>query len=231
MISIRKSGERGKANHGWLSSRHTFSFADYHDPKHVNFRSLRVINEDVVAPAMGFDTHAHRDMEIITYVVSGSLRHRDSMGQTALLRTGDAQRISAGTGITHSEFNGSIKDPVHFLQIWLQPNRLGVAPNYAEKSFADAEPGRLHLVVSGSGRDGSLSIHQDAELYLAKLAAGQGVEHPLKAARHAWLQLIKGQVDVNGVRLNLGDGAAISKTDGVKVSAVQPALFLLFDLS
>jgi hypothetical protein len=231
MITVRKSGERGRAKHGWLDTRHTFSFADYHDPKHVHFRCLRALNEDVIAPGMGFGEHPHRDMEIITYVVSGVLRHRDSMGHTALLRAGEIQRISAGTGITHSEFNGSTKEPVHLLQIWLQPNRLGVAPNYAEKSYAEAETGRLLLAVSGSGREDSIPIHQDAEVYFAKLTPEQRVTLPLKAGRHVWLQVIAGEIEAGEVHLTAGDGAAFSRVNSVKVTGIRSALFLLFDLN
>ena len=173
MIQLRKSTERGHAEHGWLDSYHTFSFADYYDPAHTHFRSLRVINEDYVAPEMGFGMHPHRDMEIITYVISGALRHRDSMGNTAVMRGGDVQRISAGTGIMHSEINDSTKEPVHLLQIWIMPDQKGVKPAYAEKSFANVESGRLHLIASKTGRDGSISIHQDADLLLGKLNEGR----------------------------------------------------------
>ena len=173
MIQVRKSNERGHAEHGWLNSYHTFSFADYYDPEQTNFRDLRVINEDYVAPEMGFGMHPHRDMEIITYVVSGALKHSDSMGNTAVMRAGDVQRISAGTGILHSEINDSTTEPVHLLQIWIFPDKKGVKPGYAEKSFAKAELGRLHLIASKTGRDGSISINQDTSLYLGKLSAGR----------------------------------------------------------
>ena len=231
MIQIRKSNERGHANHGWLDSYHTFSFADYHDPAHMHFRTLRVINEDRVAPEMGFGMHPHRDMEIITYVVSGALRHRDSMGNTAVMRGGDVQRISAGRGITHSEVNESASEPVHLLQIWIMPDLKNAAPRYEEKSFAGAEPGWLHLVTSKAGRDGSIPIHQDADLYLGKLRSGESVRHPLAAGRHAWLQLIKGELDVNGSALQPGDAAAVSEADALAITAHQPADFLLFDLN
>jgi redox-sensitive bicupin YhaK (pirin superfamily) len=177
MIQLRKSNDRGHSEHGWLDSYHSFSFADYYDPKHTNFRSLRVINEDIVAPEMGFSMHPHRDMEIITYVVSGSLRHRDSMGNTAVMHAGDVQRISAGTGILHSEINDSPKEPVHLLQIWIMPDKKGATPAYAEKSFAKAETGQLHLVASKSGQDGSIPINQDANLFLGKLSDGKTVQH------------------------------------------------------
>lgn len=231
MIQTRKSNERGHAEHGWLDSYHSFSFADYYDPQHTNFRSLRVINEDFVAPEMGFGMHPHRDMEIITYVVDGELRHRDSMGNTAVMRAGDVQRISAGTGIMHSEMNDSPKEPVHLLQIWIMPDRKGAKPAYAEKSFAQAEPGRLHLVASKSGREGSISINQDAELFLGKLKGGDSARHEIVAGRHAWLQLIKGELDVNGAHLKSGDAVAISETDALALSAAKPSDFLLFDLN
>jgi redox-sensitive bicupin YhaK (pirin superfamily) len=231
MIQIRKSNERGHAEHGWLDSYHTFSFADYYDPKHTNFRSLRVINEDYVAPEMGFGMHPHRDMEIITYVVGGALRHRDSMGNTAVMQAGDVQRISAGTGIMHSEINDSPKEPVHLLQIWIMPDHKGVKPAYAEKSFAQAEPGRLHLIASKSGREGSIPIHQDADLLLGKFRKGDHAKHAIAAGRHAWLQLIHGELDVNGTRLTDGDAVAISETDSLVLAAIKPSDFLLFDLN
>jgi quercetin 2,3-dioxygenase len=231
MIQIRKSNERGHAKHGWLDSHHTFSFADYYDPQHTHFRDLRVINEDRVAPKMGFGMHPHRDMEIISYVVDGELRHRDSMGNTAVMRAGDVQRISAGKGITHSEVNDSSAKPVHFLQIWIMPDVDGAKPDYAEKSFAQAAPGKLHLVASKAGRDGSIAINQDADLYVAKLQAGEGFLHSFAAGRHGWLQVIEGDVSVNGERLALGDAAAISDAESVKISAGKSAHFLLFDLN
>jgi len=231
MITVRKSNERGHAEHGWLDSYHTFSFADYYDPAHTHFRDLRVINEDYVAPEMGFGMHPHRDMEIVTYVVSGALQHKDSMGNTAVMRGGDVQRISAGTGIMHSEVNASTKEPVHLLQIWIFPDRKGAKPGYAEKSYAQAEPGKLHLVASKTGRDGSITINQDAGLYLGKLAAGDTVAQVLGAKRHGWLQLIKGELNVNGTKLQPGDAAAISETEKVILTAAAQAEFLLFDLN
>jgi redox-sensitive bicupin YhaK (pirin superfamily) len=231
MMTIRKSEERGHANHGWLDSYHTFSFADYYDPKNMHFRALRVINEDFVAPGMGFDMHPHSDMEIVTYIVKGALQHRDSMGNAAVMKAGDIQRISAGSGIMHSEFNASSSEAVHLLQIWLVPDKKGVKPGYIEKSFARAEPGRLHLATSKTGRDGSIPINQDADLYFSKLEAGQKVELPLKPGRHAWLQLIEGELDVDGTKLTAGDAAGVSKVDTVKLTAVKPAHFLLFDLN
>lgn len=231
MIQLRKSDERGHAEHGWLKSHHTFSFADYYDPHHTHFRDLRVINEDYVAPQMGFDMHPHRDMEIITYVVSGALRHRDSMGNTAVMRAGDVQRISAGTGIRHSEFNDSASEPVHLLQIWILPDHKNAKPGYAEKSFAKANPGRPHLIASKSGREGSISINQDADLFLGKLESGGSLRHPLAPKRHAWLQLIEGALEVNGVPLAPGDAIALSDEDSLAISAGKPSLFLLFDLN
>lgn len=231
MMTIRKSGERGHADHGWLDSYHTFSFADYYDPKHMHFRSLRVINEDYIAPSEGFGTHPHADMEIITYIVKGALQHRDSMGNSAVMREGDIQRISAGSGIMHSEFNASSTDPVHLLQIWLMPDRKGVKPGYVEKSFAKAESGQLHLATSKEGRNGSIPINQDADLYFSRLTKGQNTEFALRPGRHAWLQLIDGKLDVNGTVLNAGDAAGVTQVDSLKLSPVDDAHFLLFDLN
>jgi len=231
MITVRKSNERGHAEHGWLDSYHTFSFADYYDPAHQHFRDLRVINEDYVAPEMGFGMHPHRDMEIITYVVSGALQHKDSMGNTAVMRAGDVQRISAGTGILHSEINASTKEPVHLLQIWIIPDHKGATPRYAEKSYAQAEPGKLHLVASKTGREGSIPINQDANLYLGKLRTGETVAQVLGAKRYGWLQLIKGELNVNGTKLQPGDAAAIKETEKVILTAAADAEFLLFDLN
>ena len=231
MNLLRKSNDRGHAEHGWLDSFHTFSFADYYDPKHTHFRTLRVINEDYVAPEMGFGMHPHRDMEIITYVVSGALQHRDSMGNTAIMRAGDVQRISAGTGIMHSEINASPKEPVHLLQIWIFPDHKGATPAYAEKSFAGAKPGRLHLVASKTGRDGSISINQDADLLLGKLQSGDIEKHPLAIGRHAWVQLIDGELEVNGKLLTPGDAVAVSDENSLVIAATKPSDFLLFDLN
>ena len=231
MITIRKSNERGHAEHGWLDSYHTFSFADYYDPEQTNFRDLRVINEDYVAPEMGFGMHPHRDMEIITYVVSGALRHSDSMGNTAVMRAGDVQRISAGTGILHSEINDSKSEPVHLLQIWIFPDKKGVKPGYAEKSFGTAKRGELHLIASKTGRDGSIAINQDTSLYLGKLAEGDTVKQQLGAKRHGWLQLVQGELEVNGTKLQPGDAAAVSDVDSLVISAGKPSDFLFFDLN
>ncbi len=230
-MEIRKSEERGHANHGWLDSYHTFSFADYYDPAHTNFRALRVINEDVIAPGMGFGMHPHRDMEIITYIVKGALKHRDSMGNTEVMQEGDIQRMSAGSGVEHSEYNASSSEPVHLLQIWIVPDKKGVKPGYVQQSFAKAEPGRLHLATSKTGRDGSIPIHQDAELYFSRLNAGQNVDFKLRPDRNAWLQLIDGRLAANGAPLNAGDAASFSKVDALKLSAESPAHFLLFDLN
>ena len=231
MVTLRKSTDRGHAEHGWLDSYHSFSFADYHDPAHMGFRSLRVINEDQVAPGEGFPTHPHRDMEIITYIVSGALRHRDSMGNTAVMQAGDVQRISAGKGVTHSEFNDSEEALVHLLQIWIVPDERGVEPGYVERSFVNIEHGRLHLVTSRGGRDGSIPIHQDADLHVARLATGSSLTHPLANDRAAWLQLISGSLAVNGQSLFAGDAAALSGEPAVRISAVGDAHFLLFDLA
>ena len=231
MIKTRKSNERGHAEHGWLDSYHTFSFADYYDPEQTNFRDLRVINEDYVAPEMGFGMHPHRDMEIITYVVSGALKHSDSMGNTAVMRAGDVQRISAGTGILHSEINDSKTEPVHLLQIWILPDHKGAKPGYAEKSFAKAELGRLHLVASKSGRDGSIAINQDTSLYLGKLSGGDTVKQSIGTTRHAWVQLITGELEVNGTKLQPGDAAAVSEVDSLVITARKASDFLVFDLN
>ena len=231
MMKIRKSTERGRANHGWLDTYHTFSFANYFDPQHMGFRSLRVINDDRVLGGGGFDTHPHRDMEIITYVLDGALQHRDSMGHEAVMRAGDVQRISAGTGIQHSEFNASERDPVHLLQIWMLPERKGLTPGYAEKSFASAHTGQLTLLTSKDGRDGSIRINQDADLFLAKLKAGDKVAHPLPPGRHAWVQVAEGEVTVNGHTLTAGDGAALSDEPAVEIIGCAPAQVLVFDLN
>lgn len=231
MIKIRKAQDRGHANHGWLDSYHTFSFANYHDPQHMGFRSLRVINDDTVIGGAGFGTHPHQDMEIITYVLSGALQHRDSMGTEAVMKAGDVQRISAGTGVEHSEFNHSPTDPVHFLQIWIVPARKGAPPGYAEKSFRDVKPGVLKLIASGSGRNGSIPINQDVDLFLAKLAAGDSVRHHLKPLRHAWVQVAEGEVALNGQTLKAGDGAALSQEEAVDLVSAKPAKVLIFDLN
>jgi redox-sensitive bicupin YhaK (pirin superfamily) len=232
MIQIRKAGERGHADHGWLDTFHTFSFGDYVDPAHMGFRALRVINEDRVQPGQGFGMHGHRDMEIITYVLEGELAHKDSMGNGSVLRPGELQHMSAGTGIRHSEFNPSPKQPVHLYQIWLLPERGGLTPSYDQKAFADEEKrGRLRVVASPDGRDGSLTIHQDAVIYLATLEAGATVRHDLHPGRSAWLQVLRGGVAVEGRRLASGDGAAIHAEAGLNVQAAESAEIMLFDLA
>jgi quercetin 2,3-dioxygenase len=231
MIELRKAADRGHANHGWLETYHTFSFADYYDPQWMGFRSLRVINDDVVAPGMGFGTHPHRDMEIITYVLSGALEHKDSMGNGSVIKPGDVQYMAAGTGVKHSEFNPGKDQPVHLLQIWIVPDQKGVTPRYAEKSFKDAPTGKLNLVTSKTGRDGSIAIHQDADLWLAKLDAGQKVTHPLKSGRNAWVHVAEGEVSLNGKTLSGGDAAAVNAEAKLELTAAKPAQVLLFDLN
>ena len=231
MITLRPAAERGHADHGWLQSAHTFSFADYHDARHMGFRSLRVINDDIIAGGGGFGMHPHRDMEILTYVLRGALRHRDSMGNTAVMRTGDAQQMSAGTGVRHSEFNDSPTESLRLIQIWIQPERSGVKPSYAEKSFASAVPGQLHLVASFGGRDGSLPLHQDCDVWLAKFAGGETVHHKVKVQSHAWLQVAEGEVTLNGTPLHEGDSAAVSDETVLTLTAHGPAQVLVFDLN
>ena len=232
MIRIRKSDERGHFHHGWLDTYHTFSFDQYYDPNFMGFRSLRVINEDRVQPGMGFPTHPHRDMEILTYPLEGALQHRDSMGTGSIIRPGELQRMSAGTGITHSEFNASPTEPVHLLQIWLLPERKGLKPSYEQKAFPEAERrGRLRLVASQDGRDGSLTVHQDVSLYAGLLEPGQKVSHRLEPSRSAWVQVARGKVHLNGSALEAGDGAAISKQQEIELGSEDAAEILLFDLA
>jgi redox-sensitive bicupin YhaK (pirin superfamily) len=231
MIKIRRADERGHANHGWLDSHHTFSFANYHDPEHMGFRSLRVINEDRVAPGQGFGTHPHRDMEIISYVLEGALSHRDSMGTGSVIRPGDVQAMSAGRGVTHSEFNGSEADPVHFLQIWLLPSERGLQPRYDQKTFAAADRGGLRVVASPDGRDGSVTIHTDAVLRAGRLEPGQTAELALVAGRHAWVQVARGILRLNGQEVRAGDGAAISGEPALQLEALEAAEVLVFDLA
>jgi redox-sensitive bicupin YhaK (pirin superfamily) len=231
MLTLRKSHDRGHANHGWLDSRHTFSFAGYHDPEHMGFRDLRVINEDRVEPARGFGTHAHRDMEIVSYVLAGELAHRDSLGNGSAIRPGDVQRMSAGTGVTHSELNPSQREPVHFLQIWILPEQEGLPPSYEQRHFPAAErTGRLRLVASHDARDGSLRVHQDVDVYASLLGAGDAVTHTLRPGRHAWLQLARGRCALNGVPLEAGDGAAVSGETELRIDHADGAELLLFDL-
>ncbi len=233
MITIRPSGERGLGEHGgWLRSRHTFSFANYHDPRHMGFRALRVINEDRVTPGAGFDTHGHRDMEIVTYVLDGAIEHKDSLGTGSIIRPGEVQRMSAGTGITHSEYNHSRDEPLHFLQIWILPEQAGIAPGYEQRDFPAAERrGRLRLVAARDGRDGALTVHQDVDLYSTLLAPDEAVTHTLAPGRHAWLQLARGAVTLNGHDLEAGDGAAASDETRLDIAAREDAEFLLFDLA
>jgi quercetin 2,3-dioxygenase len=232
MLQIRRAADRGHADHGWLDTYHTFSFADYYDPAHMGFRALRVINEDRVEPGKGFGTHGHRDMEIITYVLEGALEHKDSMGNGSVLRPGEFQRMSAGTGVRHSEFNPSTTEPVHLYQIWLLPERNGIQPSYEQKFFGeDGTRARFQLVASPDGADESLRIHQDARVYLSKLAAGQKVTHKLSSGRHAWLQVLRGSVTVNGRVLKTSDGVAVSDEPLLTVVAEDPAEVMLFDLA
>jgi quercetin 2,3-dioxygenase len=230
MMKVRKANERGHAEHGWLDTYHTFSFANYYDPQWMGFRSLRVINDDLVMPGMGFGTHPHRDMEIITYILSGALEHKDSMGNGRVIRPGEVQYMAAGSGVTHSEFNPSKDEAVHLLQIWIQPDKKGVKPRYAEKSLKDAETGKLHLVTSKTGRNGSMAIHQDAELWLARLSPGESVTHTATPGRHMWLHVAEGEVSLNDKALSGGDAAALSEED-VKLTASKPSQVLLFDLN
>lgn len=237
MIQLRKSRERGYFDHGWLKTYHTFSFAEYRDPAHVHFRALRVMNEDVVAPGQGFGTHPHEDMEIVTYVLSGALEHKDSMGNGEVLRPGEFQRMSAGTGILHSEFNPSGDEPVHLYQIWLFPERRGITPSYEQRKIAGLEPGAgLRLVASPEEQDEALFINQNARIYLAKLRPDEHVQHELSTGRHAWLQTLRGEVTLRSdsgerYRLVAGDGAAISQESNVHVSAGGDAEIMLFDLA
>lgn len=232
MIHVRPSAERGYFDHGWLKTYHTFSFAGYHDPRHRGFRALRVINEDRVAPGRGFDTHGHRDMEIVTYVLSGALEHRDSMGHGEVLRPGEFQHMSAGTGIEHSEFNPSAAESVHLYQIWLFPREKNLTPSYSQQAFpASQRQGRLQLVASPDGRDGSLRIQQDASIFLSVLESGATLAHDLPSGRYAWLQVIRGDVDLNGQVLSEGDGAAVSEERALTIRGGSPAEIMLFDLA
>jgi redox-sensitive bicupin YhaK (pirin superfamily) len=232
MIKLRPGSERGHARHGWLDSRHTFSFAEYHDPRHMGFRALRVINEDRVQPAQGFATHGHRDMEIVTYVLEGALQHRDSLGTGSVIRPGDVQRMSAGTGIQHSEFNASRDELVHFLQIWILPETVGIAPSYEQKHFgADGAHDRLQLVGSRDGRDGSVSIHQDVSIYVGRLDAGTKLRHALEPGRHAWLQVTRGGLRLGETPLRSGDGAALSSEPALELAADDASEVLVFDLA
>ena len=232
MITIRKSDDRGRANHGWLDTHFTFSFADYFDPEHLQFRTLRVMNDDRVAGGGGFPMHPHRDMEIVTYVLEGALEHRDSMGNGSVIKRGDIQYMSAGTGVTHSEANASKTEPVHLYQIWMMPDKRGHKPAYDQKNFSEAEKrGKLRLLASPDGREGSVKIRQDNELYATVLGTGESVKHTLKPDRHAYVQVARGSVKLNGKPLETGDGAAISAEKSLELTGVKDAEVLLFDLA
>ena len=233
MIQLRPGEQRGHANHGWLDSHHTFSFANYYDPAHMGFRGLRVINEDRVAPAQGFGTHSHRDMEIISYVLEGALEHRDSIGTGSVIKPGDVQRMSAGSGVSHSEFNASKDEPVHFLQIWLVPGQRGIKPSYEQKAFSDQEKrGKLRLVASPEGNGGSLTIHTDARMYAGLFDAGESAELTLASGRASWVHVARGQLRVNGKDLKAGDGAAIEEESAVRIEGVAGGgEVIVFDLA
>jgi redox-sensitive bicupin YhaK (pirin superfamily) len=232
MIQIRRSGERGGGDHGWLKTHHTFSFNTYYDPKFMGFRSLRVINEDWVAAGQGFPTHPHRDMEIITYILEGAIEHKDSLGTGSIIRPGDGQRMSAGSGIRHSEVNPSKTQPAHLLQIWIEPDREGYAPSYEQKAFPEAEKrNQLRLIASPGGKLGSVTIHQDAKLYVSLLAPEQEVIHELASGRYAWLQVAKGAVELNGRKLSQGDGASVGDENKITIRGREEAEVLLFDLA
>jgi quercetin 2,3-dioxygenase len=232
MIKVRPAAERAHTNIGWLDSWHSFSFGQHYDPENMGFRSLRVINDDRVRGGSGFGTHPHRDMEIVTYVLEGALEHRDSLGTGSIIRPGEVQRMSAGTGIAHSEYNHSDTEPVHLLQIWLLPERPGIQPGYEQKAFPEAERrGQLRLVAARDGREGAVTIHQDAELYVASLAEGDTVRHQLRPDRHAWVQIARGAATVNGQPLQAGDGAAVSDEEALEIRGDGEAEVLLFDLA
>jgi len=231
-MMIRRASERGFADHGWLRSFHTFSFADYYDPQHMGFRALRVINEDRVQPGRGFGTHGHRDMEIISYVLDGGLEHKDSMGTGSVIRPGDVQRMSAGTGVTHSEFNASKQELVHFLQIWIVPDRRNLTPSYEQKAFPpETRRGTLRLVASPDGRDGSLTVHQDVQLYAGLLGPDDRVRHEVAPGRHAWVHVARGTVEIDGTRLEAGDAAAFSEPGTVEIATPDQGEVLVFDLA
>lgn len=232
MIQLRRSNDRGQTKVGWLDSRHTFSFGDYHDPRHMGFSDLRVINEDRVIPGKGFPTHSHRDMEIITYVLEGALAHKDSTGVSSIIRVGDVQRMSAGAGISHSEYNALQTEPVHFLQIWIIPNDTGLKPGYEQRSFdLEKNSGSWALVAAPDARDGAVKVHQDTELSLAVLPKGNDLTYSLKPGRRAWLQVARGKATLNGLALDAGDGAAISEENLLEVKALEDAEILVFELA
>ena len=232
MITVRDRDERGAVNMGWLDSRHSFSFGHYHDPAHMGFRALRVINDDRIIGGSGFPTHGHADMEIVSYVLEGALEHKDTTGTNAVIRPGEVQRMSAGTGIRHSEYNGSRTDPAHFLQIWILPEARGLAPGDEQKAFPlEEKQGRLRLVGSRDGREGSVTIHQDVDLYSTVLRDGDRVEHTLRPGRHAWVQVARGQARLNGLELREGDGAAVTDEPKLVIEGTGDAELLLFDLA
>jgi hypothetical protein len=232
MITIRRADDRGQADHGWLLAKHTFSFADYRDPRHTRFRTLRVLNEDVVQPGQGFGTHPHADMEILTWVLSGALEHKDSMGNGSVIRPGEAQRMSAGSGVTHSEFNPSDAEPVHLLQIWIFPREKGLPPGYEQRAFPEeARRGRLALIGSPDGAEGSVTLQQDAHVFAALLAPGDTVEHALPPGRGAWIHVARGALDLDGTRLDAGDGAAVEDVPALTLTGVDDAEVLVFDLA
>jgi len=240
MITLRRSKARGHANHGWLDSYHTFSFASYYDPQHMNFRNLRVINEDWISPSMGFGTHGHKDMEIITYVLEGALEHKDSMGNGSIIRPGEVQHMTAGTGLQHSEFNHSATDPAHLLQIWILPDTQNLTPSYDQRAFHVAKtPGQLHLVVTKDGRENTIRVHQDLDLYAGVLPTGTEITYqiPIDSSneglhqRHTWIQVARGTINLNGTELDTSDAAAISEETELKITATSEAEILLFDLA
>ena len=232
MISIRQAKERGHFDHGWLNTYHTFSFDQYYDPRHMGFRNLRVINEDFVAGGRGFPTHGHRDMEIITYILEGALKHEDSMGNGSVIRPGDVQRMTAGTGVRHSEKNASDTERVHLLQIWILPHTVGLEPGYEQTAFTEDERrGQLRLIASEDGRDGSVHLNQDVSLFASILPAGQEIEHTMDERRHAWIQVARGSIVVNGENAEQGDGVMVAGESQLTIRAQEPAEVLLFDLS
>jgi len=232
MLTKRPAADRGSANFGWLDSRHTFSFGDYHDDAHMGFGPLRVINEDRVRPGAGFATHGHRDMEIVSYVIDGALAHKDSTGNGSVIRPGDVQRMTAGSGIRHSEYNASATDPVHFLQIWIIPEEQGLTPGYEQTTFdPDSFRNGLRLVGSRDGRDGSLTIHRDVDLYASRPAAGEAVRHTLRPGRKAWVQVVAGDITVNGTAATAGDGIALEEVAAIDIGAATAAEFLVFDMA
>jgi redox-sensitive bicupin YhaK (pirin superfamily) len=232
MITIRRSGERGHFDHGWLNTYHTFSFDQYYDPRYMGFRNLRVINEDFVAAGRGFPKHGHRDMEIITYILEGALKHEDSMGNGSIIRPGDVQRMTAGTGVRHSEQNASDRERVHLLQIWILPHTVGLEPSYEQKAFSEDERrGQLRLIASEDGREGTVQVHQDVSLFASVLPAGAEVEHAINQQRYAWVQVARGAISLNGERADQGDGAVVVSESSLRIKAEEDAELLLFDLA